>query len=1046
MGGRNGPIGVVCGPSLQYQLRRCLDIHCSGHSKRTRLCPNSNKGTNCRSTSQLHEIEGCQFENQIIGKYQLTHYKQSNSCNIQCYNILNGSIHDLNSSRPDASQCQFNSNEVGICLEGKCNAVGCDNIIGSTAKVDACGKCSIFPNNCQPPTPFAYSNKTQFSGCDKSCGPERYRVSVSVCVNTNTDKPVPDRFCANLVKPLPIVEKCEYIVCPAKWITGSWNECSSKCGGGTKTRQIFCVESHNETLTPLIPQMFRLKRESGEMEVTNRQVTDNYCWQSKRPVEEKACNLQECARYSLGDWSTCSVTCENGIRTRNVQCKQEGNVVDETECEGSRPTYKKPCYTGLPCPKFEPLTIYQNNDMSPRNYNSYSLLSNNKLGPWQPKNGFQNDASYLNGKAVGEDDGEGVGYTSYDHNGKSEPHYSADPWSPCSTSCGPGIKTRQIYCIGSRRMGSDSIRLPEYECEGKSMPQQFIPCQDKVCPPSDEPYALEGKKEPSEGTWYDINAISSEPKKQPTPTQNKVLYAPANFDIGPWSECSHHCGKGKRTRKVRCTKSIDAKGVSNSQVILEDDQCFGQMPSSEEDCGLVDCQINWKAEKWTDCSSSCGAGEQRRQVICQQIMANGKLRIFDTPSLCQSIIKPPTVQLCNLGSCESKFKAQLTYQTYQDNEPAKEPSYDAQDSHHKKLTLNVGGYANLYEGTSLKIKCPVKDFNKAKIVWTKEGKVILNNEHMKVSTNGALRIFHSKMADAGVYACIANGIQGNVTLAFKHKHRDTSEPQLSLASPSDVDRQLLMIVKEGVKKSGDGSFYKLIANLREPGRIKADFAIGEWSGCSQGTCGGGVDGVQVGVQVRAVKCQLRYKGQTTYCEDLVCEQFGVIKVPATRSCQPENCPFWEGSDWSECAQSRCFKLGTAVQKREIKCLYSNKTEADINVCDRKSRPKVKKECVNVSCQPNWVSSQWGGCSRKCGEDGVQMRILKCVWHGTKKPAGRQCSNVERPTVIRSCNKVPCSNNIPEPPPKQPANGISRSWRGWHLYKWNPEALDAKRLL
>lgn len=46
---------------------------------------------------------------------------------------------------------------------------------------------------------------------------------------------------------------------------------------------------------------------------------------------------------------------------------------------------------------------------------------------------------------------------------------------------------------------------------------------------------------------------------------------------------------------------------------------------------------------------------------------------------------------------------------------------------HRKLTLNVGGFANLYEGTSIKVKCPVRNFNRQQIYWTKNGKKIKNN-------------------------------------------------------------------------------------------------------------------------------------------------------------------------------------------------------------------------------------------------------------------------------------------------------------------------------
>ena len=36
--------------------------------------------------------------------------------------------------------------------------------------------------------------------------------------------------------------------------------------------------------------------------------------------------------------------------------------------------------------------------------------------------------------------------------------------------------------------------------------------------------------------------------------------------------------------------------------------------------------------------------------------------------------------------------------------------------------------------------------------------------HIKVSTNGHLRIFHARLEDAGVYECFADNLVGNVTL------------------------------------------------------------------------------------------------------------------------------------------------------------------------------------------------------------------------------------------------------------------------------------------
>ncbi|KAK5980643.1 Ig domain-containing protein, partial [Trichostrongylus colubriformis] len=77
-------------------------------------------------------------------------------------------------------------------------------------------------------------------------------------------------------------------------------------------------------------------------------------------------------------------------------------------------------------------------------------------------------------------------------------------------------------------------------------------------------------------------------------------------------------------------------------------------------------------------------------------------------------------------------------------------------------------------GTSIKIKCPRKNFDKKKIYWTKNGKRIRNDAHIKVSANGNLRLFHARMEDAGVYECYTDTLQGNVTLRFKY--RDYEKP------------------------------------------------------------------------------------------------------------------------------------------------------------------------------------------------------------------------------------------------------------------------------
>jgi len=124
-----------------------------------------------------------------------------------------------------------------------------------------------------------------------------------------------------------------------------------------------------------------------------------------------------------------------------------------------------------------------------------------------------------------------------------------------------------------------------------------------------------------------------------------------------------------------------------------------------------------------------------------------------------------------------------------------------------------------------------------------------------------------------------------------------------------------------------------------------------------------------------------------------------------------------------------------------------------------------------------------------------MRLLRCVWKGTKKPAGRNCEadSTRRPPAIRACGGEngttlelpPCPSDeweagdkdiarsnenstsgdvvliAPSALPQQslvtgnivddednfvPFKGWER-WRGWKLYNWDPEEMiDSRRRL
>lgn len=171
---------------------------------------------------------------------------------------------------------------------------------------------------------------------------------------------------------------------------------------------------------------------------------------------------------------------------------------------------------------------------------------------------------------------------------------------------------------------------------------------------------------------------------------------------------------------------------------------------------------------------------------------------------------------------------------------------------------------------------------------------------MKVSGNGALRIFHASLEDAGVYACFANGVQGNVTLKFKPK--DIADLPIDettdLNNPSEVDKQLIQKVRDSLFKLGESKAYDALKNVHEPGRLAVDYEIGAWSSCTQYQC----NDVE-GSQVRLLRCRLKVYGITAYLGEDICDSFAVERPVASRSCRNEGCPKWEASDWSDVSGS-----------------------------------------------------------------------------------------------------------------------------------------------
>uniref|UniRef100_A0AAV2LUS0 ADAMTS-like 3 n=1 Tax=Knipowitschia caucasica TaxID=637954 RepID=A0AAV2LUS0_KNICA len=120
-----------------------------------------------------------------------------------------------------------------------------------------------------------------------------------------------------------------------------------------------------------------------------------------------------------------------------------------------------------------------------------------------------------------------------------------------------------------------------------------------------------------------------------------------SWRLGEWSACSSSCGsRGTQLRRVRCV-SVQGKEVAPGMCLDRPKPLTHVVP-----CNNQDCPPRWAVSAWSQCSSSCGGGRQSRQVVCQQLDAQGSTRSL-SPQDCEGTTQPQQTQNCTSDYCPS---------------------------------------------------------------------------------------------------------------------------------------------------------------------------------------------------------------------------------------------------------------------------------------------------------------------------------------------------------------------------------------------------------
>uniref|UniRef100_T1IZW1 PLAC domain-containing protein n=1 Tax=Strigamia maritima TaxID=126957 RepID=T1IZW1_STRMM len=186
-------------------------------------------------------------------------------------------------------------------------------------------------------------------------------------------------------------------------------------------------------------------------------------------------------------------------------------------------------------------------------------------------------------------------------------------WSQCSTTCGKGIRNRQVHCVSR-----DETNLSYNDCAPQDKPTTEEICDLGSC--SITWFTTEWSSHQCKDTCSSgiqsrkvfcplSDATNCDVRTRPETTKpcpkHDELKCPGKWFVGPWSPCSVSCGKGVESRDIVCMMYVRGQ----YRPVL-DFQCGeSEKPNGQQVCQKQECGSEC-------CSASCGSGTQTREIRC----------------------------------------------------------------------------------------------------------------------------------------------------------------------------------------------------------------------------------------------------------------------------------------------------------------------------------------------------------------------------------------------------------------------------------------------
>lgn len=558
------------------------------------------------------------------------------------------------------------------------------------------------------------------------------------------------------------------------------------------------------------------------------------------------------------------------------------------------------------------------------------------------------------------------------------------PWSTCLGECGTGSVTRTVSCIDA----NTGLQTDEAQCGSSgAKPDSSIPCQLSPCPnygysvpvwsPCDTDCGM--------GTQHSaprcINLALLQPVVVPEhfcatsgiavpPSTRECIgelgsSCPLAWRFTAWSPCSKTCGGGVEVSQRSCVQTRNAFAHP-----MQDQDCVSAGVVAEQgtsrSCNTHACPHSfWSYSMWSSCSASCGGGTQSRAATCMESATGAPA----PDAQCNDVLLNPLGQEALVQACRT--------------EPCPVYAWD-RSTEWSACSVHCGGgeqYA--------RIQC----FDQAQPSSGGKGVVVADQLCASTRPSGTRSCNTSPCPDyryrTGSWSeCSADcdgGQMSREVSCFDTQGIPLAECTLSTC-PDVADS--FCVAKKLTRPPASSP-------CNQQACIGAMWWAQDWGDCSAG-CGG------TGTQTRQVDCV-----STGTFSPVDAQECGGEKPATTQSCNTHQCTAyqWLPGSWSPCSAA----CDGGTRSRRVSCVFGSDTVAgSLCAANAGPTPPTQGACGTQACATFWWTSEFSTCSKSC-EYGSASRTVECRSSSTAEGVlvpDTACTST-KPADNAVCNAFPC---------------------------------------